>query len=89
MASTAERQKRLEEMRARAKEKDATKDRAPFAPKKNAPVSPGSKVRDEKRTQTQSGLGKRLQGDSKPSPGSKVRTEPKMGKTGKSGTMPK
>ena len=61
MASTAERQKRLEEMRARAKEKDATKDRAPFAPKKNAPVSPGSKVR----------------------------TEPKMGKTGKSGTMPK
>ena len=90
MASTAERQKRLEEMRARAKEKDATKDRAPFAPKKNAPVSPGSKVRAEnKTTPKQSGLSKRLQGDSKPSPGSKVRTEPKMGKTGKSGTMPK
>ena len=50
MASTAERQKRLEEMRARAKEKDATKDRAPFAPKKNAPVSPGSKVRAENKT---------------------------------------
>ena len=90
MASTAERQKRLEEMRARAKQKDATKDRAPFAPKKNAPVSPGSKVRAEnKTTPKQSGLSKRLQGDSKPSPGSKVRTEPKMGKTGKSGTMPK
>ena len=89
MASTAERQKKLQEMRARAKQKDATKDRAPFAPKKNAPASPGSKVRAENRTQTQSGLGKRLQGGAKPSPGSKVRTEPKMGKTGKSGTMPK
>ena len=89
MASTAERQKKLQEMRARAKQKDATKDRAPFAPKKNAPASPGSKVRAENRTQTKSGLGKRLQGGAKPSPGSKVRTEPKMGKTGKSGTMPK
>ena len=90
MASTAERQKKLQEMRARAKQKDATKDRAPFAPKKNAPASPGSKVRaDNKTTPKQTGLSKRLQGDSKPSPGSKVRAEPKMAKAGKSGTMPK
>ena len=45
MAGSAERAKKLKEMRERAKQTDKTVNRAPFAPKDDVKVSPGSKVK--------------------------------------------
>ena len=75
MAGTSERAKKLKESRERAKEINKTKDRAPFAPKEGGTkTSAGSKVRKESRPlPKQTGLSKRIQGDSKPSPGSIIR----------------
>ena len=75
MAGSAERAKKLKEMRERAKQTDKTVNRAPFAPKDDVKVSPGSKVR--KDTKTTPGTTKVNQAltPKKVSPGSKVRKE--------------
>jgi hypothetical protein len=75
MAGSAERAKKLKEMRERAKQTDKTVNRAPFAPKDDVKVSPGSKVR--KDTKTTPGTTKLNQAltPKKVSPGSKVRKE--------------
>ena len=75
MAGSAERAKKLKEMRERAKQTDNTVNRAPFAPKDDVKVSPGSKVR--KDTKTTPGTTKVNQAltPKKVSPGSKVTKE--------------
>ena len=75
MAGSAERAKKLKEMRERAKQTDKTVNRAPFAPKDDVKVSPGSKVRkDTKTTPGTTKLNEALT-PKKVSPGSKVRKE--------------
>lgn len=75
MAGASERKKSLEESRKRAKEIDKTVNRAPFSPKDDVKVSPGSKVRkDTKTTPGTTKLNEALT-PKKVSPGSKVRKE--------------
>ena len=89
MAGSAERAKKLKEMRERAKQTDKTVNRAPFAPKDDVKVSPGSKVR--KDTKTTPGTTKVNQAltPKKVSPGSKVRKESRDNKATQTKFVPK
>lgn len=75
MAGSAERKKSLEESRKRAKEIDKTVNRAPFSPKDDVKVSPGSKVRKDKKTTPGTTKLNEALTPKKVSPGSKVRKE--------------
>ena len=75
MAGSAERKKSLEESRKRAKEIDKTVNRAPFSPKDDVKVSPGSKVKKESRPKPKSTKFNEALTPKKVSPGSKVRKE--------------
>ena len=75
MAGASERKKSLEESRKRAKEIDKTVNRAPFSPKDDVKVSPGSKVRKDKKTTPGTTKLNEALTPKKVSPGSKVRKE--------------
>ena len=75
MAGSEERKKSLEESRKRAKEIDKTVNRAPFSPKDDVKVSPGSKARKDKKTTPGTTKLNEALTPKKVSPGSKVRKE--------------
>ena len=75
MVGTAERRKRLQESRERAKEKGPTKINKALTPKN---VSPGSAGREQATPSGITKINKALGASKDASPGSKVRTEPKQ-----------